>query len=57
MKDKLSITIAKLKQTIMSTNNTFIYYNMHLAKNVYFRCGIVRLIQSQEQTLLDICEK
>ena len=57
MKNKLRVAIAKLKQTPMNTNNAFIYYNMHLIKNVYFGCGIVHLTKSQERMLLDICEK
>ena len=41
----------------MFVTNVNVFYNIHLAKQTYFRCGIVKLMPQQDLILLEISTK
>ena len=46
--------MCKLKNMPILVVNSYVFYNMYLTKQVYFRCGIIKLIPQQEEILLKI---
>ena len=47
---------AKLKNTIIKLQITYIFFNVYLIKIVYFGCGIVEINDRQEKYLQSIYE-
>ena len=57
MREKMIVAIKKLNNTPMTVANACTHYNMHLIKQVYFGCGVLKLTSKQEKTLLEISER
>jgi len=57
MKEKLTIAIRKLRNTLVTICNVHIFYNMYLIKQVYFGCRIIHLSPKQDEILREISEK
>ena len=43
MKDRMRIVIAKLKNTIIPTLLTYIFFNAYLIKSIYFGYGVISI--------------
>ena len=56
MVHKMKQAIAKLKNTTITILVVYIYYNMYLLTKVYFRCGIMKITDKQEEYLMKIYE-
>ena len=48
--------MSKLKCVLILIANACVFYNIHLIKQVYFRCRIINLLLEQEKILLEISE-
>ena len=56
MKEKMCRAMSRLRGTSLSIANTYVFFNMCLIKQVYFRCRIMYLLPAEEKILMKICE-
>ena len=49
--------VAKLNNTVLHLNLTYLYFNIYLLKNIFFRCRIVNLNEKQEKELQRMCKE
>ena len=56
MEEKMKRAMWKVKRTPMTIGNACVFYNVCLLMQVYFGCGIVKLMPQQEARLMKISE-
>jgi len=49
IENKMKQAIWKLRKTSVTLGNAYLFYNMYLTIQVYFGCGIVKLIPQQKK--------
>ena len=57
MQDKIKHAMYKLRNTPVSIGNSYLFYNMYLTTQVYFGCGIVKLLPQQERILMKLSKR
>ena len=56
MEEKMRVVIWKLDRTPIIISNAYVFFNMYLTSQVYFRYGIVKLMSQQKNILKKISE-
>ena len=56
MEEKMRVAIWKLNRTPIVISNAYVFFNIYLTLQVYFGCGIVKLMLQQENILKKISE-
>ena len=52
----MKVTINKLKNINITISSAYIFYNIYSHEKVYFRCGIMSIIEKQEKESMRIYE-
>ena len=57
MKEKLAKAIFKLHSISIHLQLIYMFFNAYLIASIYFRCGVIKIIEKQELELMKIYKK